>query len=215
MRSEANVLDIRPLYGPQADGARYEILYEKVTDWVMKRQTAVRTKNVVVSAGVLGTLNLLLKCKNEIGSLRLLSDRLGYNVRSNSEALMGVTAREGNVTYSDGVAISSSFWVDEATSVEPVRYAPGQSFMRNLTLPLIQFDGGIANRFKRSLVEAVRRPRDFFTVRIQSNWAQRNTILLIMQTVENRMAFKQGAAFGRSSPKTWSVYGTKTSPSRP
>ncbi len=192
VRSEANVLDIRPLYGPQADGARYEILYEKVTDWVMKRQTAVRTKNVVVSAGVLGTLNLLLKCKNEIGSLRLLSDRLGYNVRSNSEALMGVTAREGNVTYSDGVAISSSFWVDEATSVEPVRYAPGQSFMRNLTLPLIQFDGGIANRFKRSLVEAVRRPRDFFTVRIQSNWAQRNTILLIMQTVENRMAFKRG-----------------------
>ena len=192
VRAEANVLDIRPLYGEQPDGARYEIIYEKTTDWLLKRKTAVRTNNVIVSAGVLGTLNLLLKCKNEIGSLRLLSDRLGLNVRSNSEALMGVTAREEDVVYSDGVAISSSFWVDETTSVEPVRYAPGQSFMRNLTLPLIRFDGTVFDRFKRSLAEAVRRPRDFFTVRLQSNWAQRDTILLIMQTVENRMAFKRG-----------------------
>lgn len=192
VRSEANVLDIRPLYGPQSDNARYEILYEKVTDWGFKRQTAVRAQNVIVSAGVLGSLNLLLKCKNEIGSLALLSDQLGQNVRSNSEALMGVTARDDSVTYSDGVAISSHFWVDDVTSVEPVRYAPGQSFMRNLTLPLIKFDGSAADRFKRSLIEAIQRPKDFYSVRLQPKWARRNTILLIMQTVENRMAFRRG-----------------------
>jgi len=192
VRAEANVLDIRPLYGEQPDGARYEILYENVTGWGYKRQTAVRTKHVVVSAGVLGSLNLLLKCKNEIGSLARLSDQLGQNVRSNSEALMGVTARDDSVVYSDGVAISSHFWVDDVTSVEPVRYAPGQSFMRNLTLPLIKFDGGVADRFKRSLFEAIQRPQDFFATRIQPKWARRNTILLIMQTVENRMAFERG-----------------------
>lgn len=192
VRAEANVLNIQPLYGEQPDGARYEILYENVTGWGYKRQTAVRTKHVVVSAGVLGSLNLLLKCKNEIGSLTLLSDQLGQNVRSNSEALMGVTARDDSVVYSDGVAISSHFWVDDVTSVEPVRYAPGQSFMRNLTLPLIEFDGGVADRFKRSLFEAIQRPQDFFATRIQSKWARRNTILLIMQTVENRMAFERG-----------------------
>ncbi|MFO7683847.1 MAG: GMC family oxidoreductase [Chloroflexota bacterium] len=192
VRAEANVLDIRPLYGAQPDGARYEILYEKITDWGIKRKTAVRAKHVVVSAGVLGTLNLLLKCRNETGSLPLLSDQLGLNVRSNSEALMGVTAREENVAYSDGVAISSHFWVDDVTSVEPVRFAPGQSFMRNLMLPLIQFDGGVAARVKRSVREALQRPLDFYSVRIQPQWAQRNTVLLIMQTVENRMAFKRG-----------------------
>ena len=192
IRAEANVLDIRPLYGEQPDGARYEILYEKVTDWAMKRQTAVRTKNVVVSAGALGTLNLLLKCKNEIGSLYFLSDKLGQNVRSNSEAMMGVTARDDSVTYSDGVAISSHFWVDEVTSVEPVRFAPGHSFMRNLMLPLINFDGGVADRFKRSLSEAVQRPLDFYSVRLQPKWAERNTVLLIMQTLENKMALTRG-----------------------
>ncbi|MCB8982660.1 MAG: GMC family oxidoreductase [Ardenticatenaceae bacterium] len=192
VRPEANVLDIRPLYGPQPDGARYEIRYEKVTDWLWKRQTAVRARHVVVSAGVLGTVNLLLKCRDENGSLPLLSRRLGQMVRSNSEALMGVTARETGVDYSKGVAITSHFWVDDVTSVEPVRYAPGQSFMRNLTWPLIKFDGGLWARTKRALIHAVERPSDFFTVRILPDWARRNTILLIMQTVENRMALVRG-----------------------
>jgi cholesterol oxidase len=192
VRPEANVLDIRPLYGRQPDGARYEILYEKITDWGYKRKTAVRAKNVIVSAGVLGTLNLLLKSRNETRSLPLLSAQLGRTVRSNSEALMGISARDTSVTYSDGAAITSHFWIDDVTSVEPVRYAPGHSFMRNLTLPLIQFDGGVGERFKRSLLEALRRPMDFFTVRVKPKWARRNTILLIMQTVENRMAFERG-----------------------
>ncbi len=192
IRAESNVLDIRPLYGEQPDGARYEILYEKVTDWGIKRKTAVRSQNVVVSAGALGTLNLLLKCKHEIGSLRFLSAQLGENVRSNSEAMMGVTAREEDVIYSDGVAISSHFWIDEVTSIEPVRFAPGHSFMRNLMLPLIQFEGGVKARFKRSLIEAIQRPLDFYAVRIQPKWAERNTVLLIMQTLENRMSMKRG-----------------------
>jgi cholesterol oxidase len=192
VRAEANVLDIRPLYGEQPDGARYEILYEKTTDWAMKRQTAVRAKNVVVSAGALGTLNLLLKCKNETRSLQLLSEQLGQNVRSNSEAMMGVTTRDASVTYSDGVAISSHFWIDDVTSVEPVRFAPGHSFMRNLMLPLINFDGGAVDRLKRSLSEALQRPLDFYAVRIQPKWAERTTVLLIMQTLENKMALKRG-----------------------
>lgn len=192
VRPEANVLDIRPLYGPQPDGARYEILYEKITDWAWKRQTAVRARHVVVSAGVLGTVNLLLKCRDETGSLPLLSHRLGQMVRSNSEALMGVTARETDVDYSKGVAITSHFWVDEVTSVEPVRYAPGQSFMRNLTWPLIKFDGDLWARTRRALSHAVQNPADFLTVRVLPDWARRNTILLIMQTVENRMALARG-----------------------
>lgn len=192
VRAEANVLDIRPLYGLQPDHARYEIQYEKVTDWAKKRQTAVRARHVVVAAGVLGTVNLLLKCRDESRSLPMLSHRLGLMVRSNSEALMGVTAREQNVDYSQGVAITSHFWIDDVTSVEPVRYAPGQSFMRNLTWPLVHFEGGFGPRVFRSFVNGLRRPADFLTVRVWPDWARRNTIFLIMQTVENRMAFKRG-----------------------
>jgi cholesterol oxidase len=92
VRSEANVIDIRPLYGRQEDQARYEVVYERTTDWLLKRRNTVRARNVVVSAGVLGTIDLLLRCRDETKSLPQLSSRLGTMVRSNSEALMGVTA---------------------------------------------------------------------------------------------------------------------------
>jgi cholesterol oxidase len=37
-----------------------------------------------------------------------------------------------------------------------------------------------------------RKPLDFLTVRVLPGWARKNTILLIMQTLENRMHFERG-----------------------
>jgi len=113
-------------------------------------------------------------------------------VRSNSEALMGVTARDGEVDYSKGVAITSHFWLDEVTSVEPVRYPRGSSLMRNLAVPLVSLQGGGWKRFGRFLVEGVKRPYDFLKARFLPDWARDSTILLIMQTAENRMRLKRG-----------------------
>ncbi len=193
VRPEANVLAIRPLYGPQPDGARYEVIYEKTTDWLFKRKTAVRTKNVVLSAGVLGTVNLLLKCRDELKTLPKLSPRLGHMVRSNSEALLGVTARESDVDYSQGVAITSHFWIDDVTSVEPVRYPKGSGMMRLLAVPLVDMAGTtVWERVKAFVAEGVKRPYDFIKAKILPNWAHDSTILLIMQTVENRMRLKRG-----------------------
>lgn len=192
VRAEASVLDIRPQYDNTRDDARYEIEYEKITDWVVKRRKTVRTRSVVVSGGVLGSVNLLLRCRDENKSLPLLSQRLGKMVRSNSEALMGVTARDSDVDYSQGVAISSHFWVDDVTSVEPVRFPPGSSFMRNLMLPLTDFAGGPLARIGQSIRHLVQKPMDFLDVRVLPNWARRDTVLLIMQTVENRMTLKRG-----------------------
>ena len=189
---EANVLDIRPLYGPRPGAARYEIEYERITDWFINRKSTVRARNVVVSAGVLGTLDLLLKCRDEHRSMPLLSQRLGKRVRSNSEALLGVTARNDDVDYSEGVAISSHFWIDDVTSIEPVRYPPGSSFMRNLMLPLIEFDGLPLSRLTAIFKQAIREPMDFLHVRLLPKWASRNTVLLVMQTLENRMSLKRG-----------------------
>jgi cholesterol oxidase len=124
--------------------------------------------------------------------LPLLSQRLGKRVRSNSEAIMGVTARNDDVNYSEGVAITSHFWVDDVTSVEPVRYPPGSSFMRNVSLPLIEFDGTPWRRLGSVVKSALKNPMDFLRVRVLPKWAERSTILLIMQTLENRMSFKRG-----------------------
>ena len=192
VRPEANVIDIRPLYGEQPDQARYEIIYERTTDWVIKRRRVVRTRQVVLAAGVLGTVNLLLRCRDEIKSLPKLSPRLGWMVRSNSEALMGVTTREEDVDYSQGVAITSHFWVDEVTSVEPVRYPRGSSLMRNLAVPLVQLEGGSWQRLGRLMRIIKERPYDFLKARFLPDWTRDSTILLVMQTIENRMQFKRG-----------------------
>ena len=197
VRPESQVVDVRPLYGPQPDGARYEVIYEKITAWGIKPQTTVRTRNVVFSAGVLGTVNLLLKCRDETKSLPKLSARLGRRVRSNSEALMGVTAREGSEErdYSQGVAITSHFWVDEVTSVEPVRYPRGSTLMRNLGVPLIKLDGGTGNRLWRFAKYTIKQPYDFLKARVLPDWARDSTILLIMQKVDNKMELKRGRSF--------------------
>lgn len=197
IRAEARVQDIRPLYGAQEDGSRYEVMYDRVTDWLHKRQQVVRARNVVVAAGVLGSVNLLLKCRDETQSLPKLSRRLGQRVRSNSEALVGVTARETppkpQPDYSQGAAITSHFWVDNVTSVEPVRFPPGSSFMRNLMLPLESLHGDSAlAHFGYALWQGVKRPFDLLTVRLLPQWAEKNTVLLIMQSLDNRMSLRRG-----------------------
>jgi cholesterol oxidase len=199
IRPEAQVIDIQPLYGYQSDGARYEVVYERTTDWLFKRKTSVRARNVIVSAGVLGTVDLLLKCRDVTMSMPKLSTRLGSKVRSNSEALMGVTAYDGDVDFSQGAAITSHFWVDEVTSVEPVRYSPGSSLMRNLMLPLTKLGNASRSRIGQIVVEGIKNPKDFLTVRILPGWAQKNTVLLVMQKVENRMRLKRGRSF-------WTLY---------
>ncbi|MDX1664510.1 MAG: GMC family oxidoreductase [Candidatus Promineifilaceae bacterium] len=196
VRAEANVRDIRPLQAGQEDGvrekARYEVVYERTTGWLRRRRSAVRARNVVVAAGVLGTVDLLLRCRDESGSLPRLSRRLGHRVRSNSEALMGVTGRAAGDDYSRGAAITSHFWVDDVTSVEPVRYRRGNSLMRNLGVPLVSLEGGALRRLGRFLLYALRHPYDFLKVRLLPDWARDTTILLIMQTVENRMQLRRG-----------------------
>ena len=192
---ERNVRTIRPLYGEQADGARYEVAYEKITDWTRKGRGQARARNVIVSAGVVGTVELLLKCRDEDRTLARLSPMLGEHVRSNSEALMGVTARSDDQNFAEGVAISSHFWADEVTSVEPCRYPPGSGFMRTLIWPLEGYgtEGtSFAGRLWASLRHLFRKPGDFLHTRLLPQWAERDTVLLIMQTVENKMAFRRG-----------------------
>jgi cholesterol oxidase len=189
---EANVVDIRPLYGEQDDSARYEVVFEPTTAWFFKDEQSVQARNVVISGGVLGTLELLLRCRDETRSLPHLSDQLGKLVRSNSEALMGVTARHEGVDYSQGAAITSHFWVDEVTSVEPVRYPKGSSLMRNLAVPLISLEGNAWKRLGRFIRHTIRYPYDFLKVRLLPDWSRDSTILLVMQTVENRMHLRLG-----------------------
>ena len=187
---EANVLDIQPLNSSQADDARYAVVYERTTAWFRKPKNTVRAQNVIVAGGVLGTVELLLRCREETKSLPGLSPRLGRNVRSNSEAVMGVTARGGEVNYSKGTAISSTLWVDEKTTIQPVRYHEDSSTARNLALPLIKIEGSTSTRLVSIVRWTLRHPIDFLRIRVLPGWSRRSTILMLMQTEDSRLHLK-------------------------
>jgi cholesterol oxidase len=190
---ESEVIDIRPLPSRQPDGARYEVVYHKSTSWLLKPTQRVRTRNVVLSAGVLGTMKLLFQCRDVSRSLSDISPRLGDMVRTNSEALLGVTNRgRGKVDYSKGIAITSIFHGDEVTCIEPVRFPDGSGFISLIAGPLFDRSPRASVRLGRFLSENLRHPRDFFWGHLPFGWARRTTILLVMQTVDNRVRLRLG-----------------------
>ena len=115
-------------------------------------------------------------------------------VRTNSEALLGATSRSVQIDYSKGIAITSIFNPDPVTAVEPVRYPAGSSLMRFLSGPLVELGGSLGRRLAVTLTQIFTHPRDFFRTHILPGWASRTTILLVMQTEDNRLRMR----FGRS-----------------
>ncbi len=189
---ESEVVDVRPLAQTAPDGARYEVSFRRSTGWLGRRVQTVRARNVVFSAGVMGTVSLLLSLRDVRRSLPDLSPRLGEMVRTNSEALLGSVARRSDINYSQGVAISSIYNYDEITRIEPVRYPDGSSLMRYLAAPLIDQDVGVAMRLLRFAGWAITHPIDLAKALILPGWAHNVTIILVMQRADNRMRFRIG-----------------------
>ncbi|MFK5955504.1 MAG: hypothetical protein QM477_03560 [Planctomycetota bacterium] len=61
-----------------------------------------------------------------------LSSHLGTSVRTNSEALLGVTTMQKDLDLSKGIAIVSILQTDDYSHLEPVRYPRGSGFFRRL-----------------------------------------------------------------------------------
>jgi cholesterol oxidase len=193
VRAEAMVQEIRPLPDGQADGARYEITYTRSTAWFRPSPHRVRARSVILAAGVLGTVDLLYRCRDEHRTLPDISLRLGTLVRTNSEALLGVTSREDQPNYSEGVAITSIFQADDVTQIEPVRYPDGSGFIRLLAAPMINAGNRISMQLLKILSKLLRHPVDHvLRGKLLPGWARRTTILLVMQTEDNLMRLRPG-----------------------
>ena len=121
--------EIRPLGA--ADGSDgYAITSERSGSWLRKRRRTVTARGVVVAAGALGTNNLLANCKHS-GALPRLSDRIGDVIRTNSESIQSVTARDDDRDFSRSVAITSSIYPDPDTHIEVVTYGEAGDIMSN------------------------------------------------------------------------------------
>jgi len=190
--AESQVEDIRPLAPDQPDQARYEVSFFNPTKLGSAPRKTLRARNVIVAAGVMGTLKLLFHCREVTGTLADLSPKLGNMVRTNSEALTGTTAYHNGTDYSNGIAISSIFQADEVTRIEPVRYPAGSGLIRLLAWPLIDSDRPALKRLLQLLTRVITRPRDLFASLFKPKWAERTTILLIMQTEDNMVNVRLG-----------------------
>ena len=195
IRSESEVRDVRPIPTQHPHGARFEVTYHSSTQVFAKSANTVQARHVIFSAGVMGTIKLLLQLRDIRKSLPDLSPRLGEKVRTNSEALLGSISRSNEIAYSDGIAITSIFNADPITRIEPVRYSNGSDLMRYISAPLISQGDSILNKMLKSISWTFRHPLDFLKAMIQPGWAHNATILLVMQHVDNRMKFRMGRSF--------------------
>src|SRR3989442_15084149 len=161
------------------------------TTWFGNRKRSFTTRNAIFAGGVLGTVPLLLKLKTSPEGLPRLSERIGAFVRTNSEALIGVTTRADR-DMSEGIAIASVLHTDEHSHLEPVRYAKGSGFFRLLMAPHVPGESAPV-RLLRVLAALARNPIRFLRAYFVDDWAKRTMILLYMRTLEGHLQLRRGA----------------------
>jgi cholesterol oxidase len=188
IRPDTEVTSIRPLPADEGPGYRIESV-------VRGRQRMVfRARRVVLAGGVMGTVDLLLRLKEDPEALPNLSPRLGHYVRTNSEALIGVTSKRPDHDVTRGIAITSIVHTDPHSHLEPCRYPPGSSFFRLLVGPHIA-GGTLPQRLAQALSAFASRPTDYLRATFASRWSRRSTVLLYMRTLEGHLRMERGRSW--------------------
>jgi hypothetical protein len=81
-------------------------------------------------------MDLLMRLKQK-GSLPAVSDKLGYDVRTNSESIVGVRFPGKQFDMSKGIAIGSGIYIDRFTHIEATRYSKGSDVLGLLATMLV------------------------------------------------------------------------------
>jgi cholesterol oxidase len=184
--AETRVVDIKPLGA--ADGSEgYELTVERSTAWLFKQRRTITARHVVLAASALGTMDLLMRTKLS-GSLPNVSDRLGYDVRTNSESLVGVRFPGSRYDLSKGIAIGSGIHIDQFTHIEATRYSRGSDALGLLATRMVGGRG--LGRIAKWIGSAFRHPIQFARAAWPFGFARQTLIFLVMQTVDATLQFR-------------------------
>ena len=149
---------------------------------------------VIVAAGTYNTQKLLHRMKSN-GNLNLPS-ALGSLSRTNSESLVGTIMPSTKIDFSEGAAITSSFFPNPNTHVEPVRYGKGSNSMGLLQTIMTSSDDWKI-RVRQWLGTAAKNPTLLFKILNVSKWSERTVIALVMQNVQSAITvFEKRTIFG-------------------
>ena len=189
-------------------------LEEKNGQWVVtaKKTGGVGTqtftaREVIVAAGTYNTQKLLHRMKDK-NVLPLLSGQLGKLSRTNSESLVGASMPNTEINFSKGCAITSSFYPDEHTHVEPVRYGKGSNFMG--LMQTLMTDGATSKIRRRNWVKTLlHSPSLLPKILNVRHWSERTVIALVMQNVDSSIAVR-----GKRNILGWHLT-SKNDPTKP
>ena len=165
----------------------YEVIIRDSTR-IFKKKKIIRTKGIVISGGVMGTIKLLLSLKNR--SLPRLSEKLGHDIRTNNETLVSVSTLNKDLNFSKGVAIGSILHTDKNSHLEIVRYGEGSNAWKPLHVPY----SASKNPFIRYINigwNFIKSPRKYFKIYFKNSWAKKTVVLLFMQTLDSTIVFKR------------------------
>lgn len=205
-----NTLDKNYLYFAEKYGAKiisetealkisYSNLYEVETASVNSLFKGKRekyfAKGIIFSGGVLGTMKLLLEQKYIHKTLAKISNRLGENLRTNSETICAVAAAKNKLN--NGLAITSVFNADENTHIELCKYPDGSGAMGRLAT-LAVGAGSPLVRSAKLFFKLLTQPHKFIKYFFNGDFARNSVFILVMQTLDNsmKMILKKGI-FGR------------------
>lgn len=202
-----NTLDLNYLYLAQRLGA-HVLPHRKVTDIIprkdggyelamrhplnpLRKYPELKVGKVIVAAGVLGTLELLFRCRDITGTLSNMSHALGKIVRTNSEAVVGVLSKDTKIDLTKGTAISSHFYPDRHTHITQNRFPNGYTFMKWFTGPLVDDNRPVVRSLK-TFWKMISNPIRLVRIWLGRNWHKRVTIMTVMQHLDNRIEFSYG-----------------------
>ena len=188
----ATILPEKEVISVKKDSSYYVVTYKKSTG-LLRYKGSIKAKKVIFSGGVMGTVKLLLKCKDK-NFLPLISDCLGDYVRTNSESILGVRSHSINKDkdFNKGIAISAGFSPDSNTHIETCRYGKGQNSMSLLTTHIFKKNNIIPVPI-RWLFNIFLHPIRFIKDSAPYKWSSQTVILLIMQPISNylKLSYKR------------------------
>lgn len=168
------------------EGGGYEVKTESA-----RGEVTYTSDRLILSAGVMGTIPLLLRMKEDPQGLPKLSNKLGWFVRSNSEALIAVVTPEKGANFSKGVAITSVLHTDDHSHIEPVRYGEGSGFFRSLLVPHAP-GAGFFTRLWLAFLIVLRHPIRWLRAIFVPDLARHSQILLYMRTLDGTLRMRLG-----------------------
>lgn len=189
IRPESEVTRIEPIgrAGEKEGAGGYLVTVEETREGKTKPYT-VRTRGVVLSGGVLGTVPLLLKMRDEEKTLPNISALLGQEIRTNSETLTCATGLEKEAAQ--GVSITSFVSVDDDTNIEinRINRDSDATFVYMPYVPMVTGEG--FTRILKFIGNTVFHPIKAFRMLRSKGKAASSLIFLVMQNTEAFIHFE-------------------------